>query len=187
LFFSGSLGIGCKEEPPAPIAVKKKVAPVKTEPVPGPAPAVKSSAADTDPTGLMPLMEPDAGRKPVEAVQAGKRRDPFRSFIQVKSPGAAVRKKPARRLTPLQKYSLDQLRVVGVIGGGSLRKALLEDDVGKGYVVGVGDAVGNQGGTIVVIKPDRIVIKEIHTDALGEDKVRRITKRLYAVKKDGYQ
>jgi Tfp pilus assembly protein PilP len=79
----------------------------------------------------------------------------------------------------LQRYSLDQLKVVGIIAGGNVRKALLEDDVGKGYVVAVGDAVGSEGGEITAIEKDRIIIESTYRDVLGKKKVRRITKKLY--------
>jgi len=81
--------------------------------------------------------------------------------------------------TPLQRYSLDQLKVVGIIGGGNVRKALLEDDVGKGYVVAVGEAVGSEGGEITAIQKDRIIIESTYRDVFGNKKVRRITKKLY--------
>ena len=108
------------------------------------------------------------------------KRDPFQSFIAIKKEEVVQTKKPARMiLTPLQRNSLYQLKVVGVIHGGIIKKALMEDDVGKGYVVSVGDVIGNQGGKIVSIKTDRIIIEESFGDALGRSKVRQITKKLF--------
>jgi len=182
-------GAGCKgEEPAKPAAVQKRLAPPQpAQPIPqpeqDPGPEAVAGPLSAD---LMPLTEPQDEESQAAADAIGMKRDPFRSFIEVRDPTAvAVRKAPTRPLTPLERYSLDQLSLVGVVGGGSMQKALLEDDVGKGYVVGVGAAVGNQGGRIVSIQPDRIVIQETTTDPLGEERVRNITKRLYAVDRDG--
>ena len=60
-----------------------------------------------------------------------------------------------------------------------MRKALLEDDAGKGYTVDVGDAIGNQGGKVVEIRRDKMIVAEDYEDIMGKKKVRHITKRLY--------
>jgi len=189
LLATGMAAAGCKESPPAAGPVKEKVA----SPAPPDARAADAADAPDAPGGagdvpaLKPLTPADAEGSALNSLdELAKRRDPFRSFIEVKEPAAAAEgKKPARRLTPLQRYSLDQLRVVGVVGGGSVLKALLEDDAGKGFVVGVGDAIGNQGGVIVSIKPDCIVVREIYSNALGEETARMVTKKLYAVETSG--
>ena len=134
-------------------------------------------------TDLLPLEVPE----PLESIPGLRpktTRDPFRSFIEIKT-HVAPTKKTRKLLTPLQRYSLDQLKVVGIVEGTNIRKALLEDDVGKGYVVGRGEAVGSQGGKIAAIKSDRIIIEETYQDALGKKKVRRITKRLFSADKGG--
>jgi type IV pilus assembly protein PilP len=177
--------LGCREETSVQKTVKKKVEPVRNAVLPDPATVSPPPAGEVASESLS-LGVPEAAGTPSNAVSPEKRRDPFRSFIEVKETETAARKTPMLPLTPLQKYSLDQLKVVGVIDGTTVRKALIEDDAGKGYVVGVGDAVGNQGGRIVAIRPDQIVIQETLTDPLGEEKVRLVTKKLYAVKEEGY-
>jgi Tfp pilus assembly protein PilP len=185
LALCGLAGLGCREETTVHKSVKKKIEPVRNRSVPDPA-ATTGSEMNEAASELLPPAVPEEEGSLSEAASSEKRRDPFRSFIEVKETETGARKAPARPLTPLQKYSLDQLKVVGVIDGATVRKALIEDDAGKGYVVGVGDAVGNQGGRIVAIRPDRIVIQETLTDPLGEEKVRHVTKKLYAVKEEGY-
>jgi len=170
---------GCQGEAPKVAGIKQKVAGsggkvTQESPRPG--------------TGETGTKEPPAGDLlPLEVAVSGgiedrfsprSTRDPFRSFIELRD---RVRREPQtfQLLTPLQKYSLDQLKVVGVVGALNVRSALLEDDVGKGYVVNAGDYVGNQGGRIAAIASDHIVIEESFQDLLGETKVRRITKRLH--------
>ena len=176
-------GVGCKDEQPAksPVVKKKPVPAQPVERVVQPDPGSERSSGG--PESADPMALPETAEQEILAGQipAGKKRDPFRSFVELRDPAETVRKAPTRPLTPLERYSLDQLRLVGVVGGGSVDKALLEDDVGKGYVVGVGTAVGNQGGKIVSIRPDRIVIQETVTDPLGEERARNIVKRLYVV------
>jgi Tfp pilus assembly protein PilP len=185
LSLCGLAGVGCREETTVHKSVKKKIEPVREGSIPNPAIGTNPEASESA-QGRVSMGVPEGGEGLSDAVSSEKRRDPFRSFIEVKESETGARKAPARPLTPLQKYSLDQLKVVGVVDGATVRKALIEDDAGKGYVVGVGDAVGNQGGEIVSIRPDRIVIEETFTDPLGEEKVRHVTKKLYAVKEEGY-
>ena len=176
-------GMGCKDEQPvkSPVLKEKPVPAQPVERIVKPDPGSERSSGG--PESADPMALPETGELDILAGQipAGKKRDPFRSFVELRDSAATVRRAPTRPLTPLERYSLDQLRLVGVVGGGSVDKALLEDDVGKGYVVGVGTAVGNQGGKIVSIRPDRIVIQETVTDPLGEERARNIVKRLYVV------
>ncbi len=168
--------IGCKDEKPAPRQVTKKIV------VPP-----KQAAAPSDPEAAAP--DTASEEKPAAEVVAEPReapefrplsdRDPFKSFVAARAAETVTRAKTPKIRTPLQRYSLDQLKVVGIIAGGSMRKALLEDDVGKGYVVSPGDAVGSEGGIIASVQQDRIVIESSYVDVLGNKKVRRVTKKLY--------
>ncbi len=166
---------GCKDEPPTPRQVTKKVV-VAPEQAPSPtqpeAAEPGSKPADTQP-------EPALETKEIPEFHPKSERDPFRSFVAARTGVIASTEKTPKIKTPLQRYSLDQLKVVGIIAGGEMRKALLEDDVGKGYVVSTGDAVGREGGKISSIRKDRIIIESTYSDVLGNEKVRRITKKLY--------
>jgi Tfp pilus assembly protein PilP len=167
---------GCKDEPPPPRQVTKKVVSAP-EQVPVP-PEPKATEPVSEPAGTLPPEPPEV--KPEDSVYRPKSdRDPFKSFVTTRTETIARTQKAPRIKTPLQRYSLDQLKVVGIIAGGAVNKALLEDDVGKGYVVSTGDAVGSEGGKITSIRKDRIIIESTYRDVLGNDKVRRITKKLY--------
>jgi len=167
---------GCKDEPPPPRQLTKKVVSAP-EQVPVP-PEPKTAEPGSEPADTLPVEPPE--EMPEDSVFRPKsERDPFKSFVTTRT-AATVRTDRAPRLkTPLQRYSLDQLKVVGIIAGGKMRKALLEDDVGKGYVVSPGDAVGSEGGKIASIRKDCIIIESTYRDVLGNKKVRRITKKLY--------
>ena len=167
---------GCKDEPPTPRKVTKKLVsapdqvPVSAEP--------KAAKPAKEPSGILPPAPPE--EKPGDSVYRPKsERDPFKSFVATRTKATVRTDKSHRIKTPLQRYSLDQLKVVGIIAGGQMRRALLQDDVGKGYVVSPGDAVGSEGGKIASIRKDCIIIESTYRDVLGNEKVRRITKKLY--------
>lgn len=175
---------GCEGEPTAKRQVTKKVVPAEPAvPSPQQAATAPPKAEPGEATFGEEVSPPQEAAAEQEQQAAGYRpkaeRDPFKSFVTTRAPVQAPSEKPAQIKTPLQRYSLDQLKVVGIIAGGNVRKALLEDDVGKGYVVAVGDAVGSEGGEITAIRDDRIVIQSTYSDVLGNKKVRRITKKLY--------
>lgn len=176
--FSSAMA-GCKEENPASTRLKQKIPQAKQTAMPDTnASAIKGQGSASQKPRLLPLETPKSA-VPMDQTSPRSKRDPFESFIEIKTEASSARR-PAKVLTPLQRYSLDQLKVVGILEGDHLRKALIEDDVGKGFVVSRGEAIGNQDGTIVAVKPDRIVIEEAYQDALGNRKVRRITKKLYS-------
>lgn len=171
---------GCGREGREPVGVKKRVG----EPRQAPDTAVPKTAAQAVQTPQETVSEADketesgSGQEGIVPERARLKRDPFKSFVETRAPVLAERS--SKVLTPLQRYKLEQLKVVGIVMGAETNKALLEDDVGKGYVVTVGDLVGDQEGKITAIEKDRLVIEESYRDLMGEPKVRRIVKRLYA-------
>lgn len=167
---------GCKDEPTAPRQVTKKVIPTP-QPTPAP-PEAKVVEPEAEEAENTPTQSPEEAQQ-ISVYRPKAKRDPFKSFVTSRTAVSARREETPKIKTPLQRYSLDQLKVVGIIGGGNVRKALLEDDVGKGYVVEVGNAVGTEGGEITAIQKDRIIIESTYRDVLGQKKVRRITKKLY--------
>jgi Tfp pilus assembly protein PilP len=156
--------------------VTKKI--VSPEPKPSPAPRPEVAESKPDETSL-PSESATEEAEEISVYRPKAKRDPFKSFVTTTTAVQTETQKAQKIKTPLQRYSLDQLKVVGIIGGANMRKALVEDDVGKGYVVVVGDAVGSEGGEITAIKEDRIIIQSTYRDVLGKKKVRRITKKLY--------
>ncbi len=109
-------------------------------------------------------------------------RDPFKPFIRLRPEKKAAKKAPEKFVpkTPLQRYALEELKLVGVVwrdGKGSW--ALVEDPEGKGYIVRVGTLIGDRGGRIVSIRPDRVEVEERVIDILGEERINRVTMRLH--------
>ncbi|MCD4742206.1 MAG: pilus assembly protein PilP [Desulfobacteraceae bacterium] len=93
-------------------------------------------------------------------VSAGKI-DPFISPI-IKENNKETKKIINRKLTPLEKLDLSQLKLVAIINMSSGKKniAMVQESSGKGYMVKVGTYIGTNYGKIIEIKNDEIIIKE---------------------------
>ncbi|RLA86006.1 MAG: hypothetical protein DRG31_01480 [Deltaproteobacteria bacterium] len=107
-------------------------------------------------------------------------RDPFKPFLRkeepVKPKGVAV--------SPLQQYELSQLKLVAIIVGDDHNRAMVEDSEGKGYIIRVGDYVGNRFGRVKEILADRVIIEEKYKDVLGRFKKRQVILFLHPEKKE---
>lgn len=102
------------------------------------------------------------------------RRDPFRSplFILKKD-------KKNIPLTPLQRYDISELKLTGVVWGGKVGyKAMILAPDGKGYSVGINSLIGKNGGRVINIGKDKIVIREKDIDLLGKVKKNNIEMKL---------
>jgi Tfp pilus assembly protein PilP len=91
-------------------------------------------------------------------------RDPFRPMTLRTKVQARVRE----NLSPLERFDLSQLKLVGIIWDIKEPRALVEDSTGLGYVVKVGTPIGNNDGKIKTIRRGEIVIEEIYPDAYGK-------------------
>jgi type IV pilus assembly protein PilP len=91
------------------------------------------------------------------------KRDPFRSFL-------ADELAPDTRkvVTPLQRYDLDQLRIIGIIWGISSPRAMVTSPDGKGYVVQKGTLIGKNWGKVSRITQDEVIISEEYRDFEGK-------------------
>jgi type IV pilus assembly protein PilP len=90
------------------------------------------------------------------------KRDPFQNVFAVKEVTAV--KVPGRKPTPLQRWSLDQLRLSMAMTGTSTPMAMVEDPEGRGWPVRLGDFVGQNWGKVTSIQKDQIVVTETITD-----------------------
>jgi len=92
---------------------------------------------------------------PPFAYSAVGKRNPFRSYFEeIKPPD------PGRKRTPLERYEIDQLKLVAVMRGTAAPRAMVEDPAGRGHVVRVGSLVGRNGGQVKAIRGRGIVIHE---------------------------
>jgi len=116
------------------------------------------------------------------AYRAEGRRDPFESLIkgteivtaapQEEGPFVAVVE--AGKFSPLERYDLEELRLVGVIDAGASYRGLVEVADGKSYFLGSGTRVGRNGGVVSRVLEDRVVITETYRNPLGETRTKDV-------------
>jgi type IV pilus assembly protein PilP len=92
------------------------------------------------------------------------RRDPFRPLALLREPAGV----DVELLSPLQRYEVGQLKLVGVIVDVSPPRAMVEDSAGLGFILMPGTPIGPNGGVVTEIKPRQVVVEEWHTDVIGE-------------------
>ena len=92
------------------------------------------------------------------------KRDPFRPLFLLRRPTA----QSAEPQTPLQRYEIGQLRLVGVVFNLAPPRAMVEDSSGLGFIVTPGTAIGPNGGVVTAIRPRQVVVEEWQTDVIGE-------------------
>ncbi len=107
------------------------------------------------------------------------KRDPFQSLMEIRKPVA----KANEPQTPLQKFDLSQLRMVGAIVGMSSPRAMVVAPDGKSYILKIGTKVGKNNGVVVKIMKDKVDVKESFYDFTGE--VRTSTQTIELPKREG--
>ena len=97
------------------------------------------------------------------------RRDPFETMLKERLPDLAPGpvKDDKRLPEPLEHFDLSSLNLMGIIWGGLGRRAVIRAPDGKGYFVTVGMFMGQNGGQVVAVENDRLVIKEKHRNMKG--------------------
>jgi type IV pilus assembly protein PilP len=91
------------------------------------------------------------------------KRDPFRSFL---SAGGRVKDETPR--TPLQRYEIDEYRLVGIIWGIDRPRALVEDPERIGHVMEIGTYIGKNWGKVTQITSTDVVVTEEYQTIDGE-------------------
>ena len=102
------------------------------------------------------------------------KRDPFRPFTL----NTRANDRPRENLSPLERYDLGQLRLVGVVWHVQEPSAMIEDSVGLGYIVKVGTPMGANDGKVKAIKPNEIIVEETYVDLFGAKKKREVNIKL---------
>jgi type IV pilus assembly protein PilP len=93
-------------------------------------------------------------------------RDPFRSFLATFAVQVTMNK--TQHKIVLDKFSIDELKLIAIITGELPAKAMFVDPSGKGVAVSRGDHVSKADAVITRIAPDRVFFR-IEEDA-GTDK-----------------
>jgi type IV pilus assembly protein PilP len=163
-------------------------APAATPPAAKPAevkPAVQQEAKQEARQEAPPLEMPDYRYDPKGKI------DPFKPFVRLELPTPSKKgpekKKFMGNLTPLQRVALDKVRVTGIAGSSSKRVAMVEDGGGggKGYLVYLGTLIGENGGKVIQILPDRVIVEEKLGESKGKEKSHRVALKLHKEEGEG--
>jgi len=113
------------------------VATTSSAPVPLDRRAPEADAAAEEPPVKLPTIELEEA----DFVESDRSRDPFRSFASafVEEARGSVR---SQRDVVLEQYSIDELKLVGIVGNAEPARAMFVDPTGVGYVVIRGQYVG---------------------------------------------
>ncbi len=149
----------------------------------------------TPPTAVIPLTPPATAPTPATpySYQPAGKADPFVPFIELE---LALKKKQEEELktkvtvkkkslpvSPLQQAEIGQFRLVGIAGDDQRRTAMVEDGVAKKYYpLYVGTYIGLNGGRVVSILPDRVIVEERlqdETKKVKKAEIRRIPLMLH--------
>lgn len=101
--------------------------------------------------------------------------DPFRSYVR-----RQVTFDPEVGSSPLERFDLTQLAVMGIIWGLDEPRALVRDPTGKGYIVKAGTPIGKNKGRILRIEDNKVVVKETYLDHLDRATTKEVDLELYA-------
>jgi len=105
------------------------------------------------------------------------RSDPFVPFVKMTrrvAPGAAGQEEEAAEpLTGMQIFEPGQLALVSIVFGQNKALAMVQDSVGKGYIIKEGTLIGRHG-VVEAIEPNLVIIKESFRTSSGEKKYKNI-------------
>ncbi len=85
--------------------------------------------------------------------------------------------KGPKSLLPLEQFEVNDFELVGVVSGSGIKKAIVQDLTGKGYFIQVGTRIGKNGGQVVRITDQEVVVEEPYQDFLGRKTSRTVKLR----------
>ncbi len=102
------------------------------------------------------------------------KRDPFSPYTSKSLLGSAI-------TSPLQKFALDELKLIAIVWNVKSPKAMVLDPTGSSYIVLENDKIGKSDGYIAKIREGEVVIIETHLDLEGNKAY--LTKSMFLKKK----
>ena len=136
-----------------------------------------SAAKEPEPVKNKSETDADAEKTPSPPARnvTSIKRDPFRPFT-LNARGNSARRR--ENVSPLERYELGQLKLVGVIWDVKEPNAMVEDASGLGYRIKVGTPIGSNEGKVKAILQDGIVVEEYQIDLYGAKTKRDVKVRL---------
>ncbi len=129
-------------------------------PPPGTAQAAAAAAKAASALAANPLRESDF-------IESESNRDPFRQGIDLFAVKKIARGSRGGRKILLEKYALEELKLIAVVSGIPDARAMLRVPGGVGYVVHKGDYVSKNEARVVQIVGDRVIVSVETQDDQG--------------------
>lgn len=134
--------------------------------------------AGTDVPDLTPMVsEVQSLLEPFIYDPQGRSRDPFRPYTELKVGGEDGTEQVP--LLPLQRFELDQLKLIGIIWDVHDPKAMFLDPNAEVYVVSKDERIGRKNGYIATIREGEVVVVEasrVRGEIVYTSKIVRITR-----------
>jgi type IV pilus assembly protein PilP len=133
------------------------------------APGPSSKTAVVKQEKVKPVLVQEAKEKPAYKISGA--RDPFQPFARaIQGESSEERSKIT---DPLQKLSLSQIELVGVILGKE-KCALIQESSGIGYIISEGTLLGENSGIVTKIAQDNVTVKQHFKDYMGRVNTREV-------------
>jgi len=101
--------------------------------------------------------------------------DPFKPFVTIVTEEKEGEKKTVHvPRSPLEKFVVSEFRLTGILWTGTKKIAIVKSPDGKRHLLQRGTVIGINGGTVIEIRPDGVVILEKVKDFAGNTKEERI-------------
>jgi len=146
---------------------------------PSAAPVAAPAASQPGSVGIAGEPVVSVGREGYVYLPEG-RRDPFLMILRESGAPDISKKSDDVNLPPLQRVSVSELSVIGIVWGGFGYMAMVQTPDGKGYAVQRGAKIGNSNGIVSAITEKAVIVEERFTDIYGKKQVREYAKPLHA-------
>jgi len=107
--------------------------------------------------------------------------DPFQPFVEKEislKKRRTIKKVKPLSIFPLQRAGLGEFKLIGIAGNEQERTAMVTDVRGKFFPLVVGTMIGLNGGRVVRILEDRVIVEEKAAAGKGQYKTRCISLKL---------
>ncbi len=128
--------------------------------------------------------EPVAGKTTPFHYRPQGKMDPFKPFIKKEIPGQ--KRADLKFLSPLQRYGIEQLKLIGIMASENNKKrAIVTDPKGKSFIIMKGSLIGQNNGRVAEILEDQVIVEEKTGENSRKVKTKRIILDLHRVEREG--
>jgi len=78
------------------------------------------------------------------------------------------------KVLPLEQFEVNEYELVSIVIGSEIKKAMVQDLTGKGFLIQVGTRIGKRNGKVIQITDRQVVVEEFSQDFLGRKSSRKI-------------